>query len=224
MFVYSNINRDKIYININSNKPLEVPDYSLDVIDGMLYVNNQPITKYENMELSPAQEFDTACEISKPTYINIDDVVITCPNDTVGDGIFHVLTGGTLTISGNGKINSVGNNDYCMAVWADGGRVIINGGTYTNVGAGEQDHYDLLYVKNGGVLEINGGYFECQTPKWTLNSNNTTPGTIIVKGGTFVGYNPAESYTDENGSAPSNFVAEGYAVRQDGNLFTVYKK
>jgi hypothetical protein len=224
MFVYSNATKDKIYINVNSNKPLNTPDYSLDIVDGILYVNGQAVNRYETIELTPDQVFDTAYMITKPTYININDTVITCPDDTAGDGVFHVVNDGVLTISGNGKINSVGNNDYCMAIWADGGKVVINGGTYTNVGAGDHDHYDLLYVKNGGILEINGGYFECQTPRWTLNSNNTAPGTIIVKGGTFVGYNPAKSYTDENGTDFTNFVADGYTVKQEGNLFTVYKK
>ena len=42
------------------------------------------------------------------------------------------------------------------------GKVIINNGTFinTNVPPKEgQDHYDLIYVKNGGIVEINGGYF-----------------------------------------------------------------
>ena len=225
MFVYSNPNKDKIYININSNRPLETPDYSIRVKDGLLQVNDQFINKYETMALEPTQTFEETCEITAPTYIDIDGCTLSCPEGTKGDGIFHVMNGGTLTISGNGKLDGVNKTGWCMAIWADGGKVTINGGTYTNVGAtGGDDQYDLLYVKNGGVIEINGGYFESQTPRWTLNSNNQAPGTFVVKGGTFVGYNPAESYTDENGTNPTNFVADGYTVRQDGNLFTVYKK
>ena len=106
-----------------------------------------------------------------------------------------------------------------MAVWAQGGTTIINGGTYTNVGATGDDptHYDLLYVKNGGQIEINGGEFKCQTPKWTLNIKNASRETasIVVKGGKFHGFNPMEA---EEG----NFVAPGYkVVEESADVFVV---
>ncbi|MBQ7094597.1 MAG: S-layer homology domain-containing protein, partial [Clostridia bacterium] len=108
--------------------------------------------------------------------------------------------------------------DYTMAIWADGGKVTINGGTYTNVGSGEDTQYDLIYAKNGGYIEINGGEFISETPFWTLNKHDKTNGDIVVKGGKFYGYNPSVSNT-ENPTA--NFVAEGYEVKQDGEYFTV---
>lgn len=156
----------------------------------------------------------TAILIEKDATINLNGKEISVKEDTVGDGVFKV-TNGILTIEGEGTINGVGKNDYSMAIWADGGDVIINSGNFINVGAGEHDHYDLIYVKNGGYVEINGGTFECQTPRWTLNSHNTLPGTIVVKGGTFINYNPAESYTDENNEKPSNFVPSGYKVIEE---------
>lgn len=143
---------------------------------------------------------------------------ITCPDDTHGDGVFYARDNSLLTLDGTGTVNSVGNNNYSMAVWANGGDVIINGGTYTNVGAGDENHYDLIYAKNGGTVTINGGEFICQTPFWTLNKNDKTNGDIVVKGGKFYGYNPSVSNT-ENPTA--NFVAEGYEAKADGDYYVV---
>lgn len=167
-----------------------------------------------NVKIEADIDMPTAIVVETDTTLNLNGKEITVKEDTIGDGVFKV-TSGILTIEGEGTINGVGKNDYSMAIWADGGNVIINGGNFTNVGAGEHDHYDLIYVKNGGCVEINGGTFECQTPRWTLNSHNTLPGTIVVKGGTFINYNPAESYTDENNEEPSNFVAPGYKVVEE---------
>ena len=143
---------------------------------------------------------------------------ITCPGDTHGDGVFYARDNSLLTLDGTGTVNSVGNNNYSMAVWADGGDVIINGGTYTNVGAGADTHYDLIYAKNGGYIEINGGEFISETPFWTLNKHDKTNGDIVVKGGKFYGYNPSVSNT-ENPTA--NFVAEGYEVKAEGEYYVV---
>ena len=145
------------------------------------------------------------------------------PEDTEGAGVFHVVAGGDLTINGEGTINGVGNNDYNMAIWADGGKVTINGGHFTNKGATanvDPAHFDLVYVKNGGEVVINGGYFEDETPKWTLNSHDTLKGTITVKGGSFVGYNPAASETE---NPVANFVADGYEVVESEGIYTVQK-
>ena len=161
-------------------------------------------------------------EVNRTMTLDLAGYTISAPADTAGDGVFHVVSGGTLVIDGEGTIDAVGNSDYSMAIWADGGTVVINSGTYTNIGAGSQDQYDLIYAKNGGTVVINGGTFECQTPRWTLNNHNTLPGSIIVKGGTFVGYNPAESYTDElPEGAPYSFVATGYTSVENNGSWTV---
>ena len=151
------------------------------------------------------------------TVVTVPGYTISSPNDENGDGVFHVVKGGVLTLSGDGTVNSVGNNIYNIAVWADGGEVIINGGTYTNVSEGlTSDHYDLIYVKNGGSVVINGGTFIAQTPKWTLNLHDSTEGSIVVNAGTFYGYNPAASETEPGGVC--SFAADGTCIiLKDGN-------
>ncbi len=158
---------------------------------------------------------DGPITVNKKVTVNLGGKTIAATNDTEGNGVFYVVAGGDLTLEGEGTVNAFGLNDWCMAVWAkDGGKVTINGGTYTNVGAtSEEDgaHFDLIYVRNGGSVEINGGTFICQTPRWTLNSRNDEPGTFVVKGGTFKDFNPAAVNTDDN---VTTWCADGYTATE----------
>ena len=154
---------------------------------------------------------DAAFVVTKKVAIDLNGKTIaTTQADTEGCGVFWVKTGGELTLNGEGMINGVGGNIYNIAIWADGGKVTINGGTYTNVGAQDDGpdgaHFDLIYAKNGGAVEINGGTFKCETPNWTLNSHDTAKGTIVVKGGTFYQFNPANCATE---GAGTNWCADG---------------
>ena len=166
---------------------------------------------------------DAAFEITKKVAINLNGKTIaTTEKDTEGNGVFWVKNGGELTLNGEGTVNGVGGNAYNIAIWADGGKVIINGGTYTNEGAQDDGpdgaHFDLIYAKNGGSVEINGGTFKCETPNWTLNSHDTAKGTIVVKGGTFYQFNPANCTTE---GANTNFCADGlcgYVVETVGGV------
>jgi hypothetical protein len=175
----------------------------------------------KEIKLTSNVDLNTAVNVDRKMTLALNGHTLSASNDTTGDGVFRVKDGGVLTINGNGTIDGVGKNDYDMAIWADGGKVIINGGTFTNIGAGSEDHYDLFYVKNGGIVEINGGYFEAETPKWTLNSHDTSKGTFIVRGGSFVGYNPAESHTE---NPVANFVANGYKSVESNGVWTVVKE
>ena len=50
-----------------------------------------------------------------------------------------------------------GKNDYNMAVWAkDNGKVVINNGYFTNVGAATENdpsHFDLIYASGNAQIE-----------------------------------------------------------------------
>ena len=124
-----------------------------------------------------------------------------------------------------------------MAIWAtEGGEVIINGGTFTNVGAKDKDesganNNELIYVSKGGKVTINAGTFigntsnETYGARFTLNSkdeNTSTParegGDIIVCGGTFHSYNPSASVSE---NPIANFIAEGFTVVENEGIFTV---
>jgi hypothetical protein len=170
-------------------------------------------------------ELTEAYAVTSELTVNLNGYKVSAPADTEGNGIFWVKAGGNLTIEGPGTVDGVGSNNYNMAIWADGGKVTINGGTYTNTDATSDipndDHFDLIYVKNGGEVVINDGEFTCVTPKWTLNSNDSLKGNFIVNGGRFAGYDPANSETE---NPVINWVAEGYISEADGDYFTVREK
>lgn len=172
-------------------------------------------------------DLETALTINKKVTLDLNGKTLTVTNDTAGDGVFMVVAGGDLTINGEGVVNGVGNNDWNIVVFANGGNVTINGGTYTNIGAtdvahNDADHFDVIYVKNGGHATINGGTFYGQTPKWILNSHDTLTGTFDVKGGTFHGFDPSNADTEPGGLV--NFVNESYKVQQSGYTYRVIKK
>ena len=224
MFVYER--NGKICVTFQNNMPVESPEYEflIDKEAGLIYVNGIPMVAVNATQLDADLVNETAIEIAAPVAINLNGHTISIPDDTEGSGVYHVTAGGSLTINGAGVINGVGKNDYNMAIWADGGNVTINGGTVTNKGAtavNDPTHFDLIYAKNGSIVEINGGYFECETPKWTLNCNDSNPGTIIVKGGTFVDFDPSCAETEPGG--PVSFVAPGYKVVKKDNLYTVVR-
>ena len=93
----------------------------------------------------------------------------------------------------------------------DGANVTVNGGTYYGGGT--------IFNVQTGTLTINGGHFEVTPFGDPYNYNfllncidaNYKNGTanIIVKGGTFVNFDPSNNSAE---GAGTNFVAEGYKV------------
>lgn len=175
-------------------------------------------------DITVTQNIDapTALVITADTVIT-NNAEITIKEDTVGDGVFKA-TEGTLTLNGSGVINGLGNNPYSMAIWAtDNGKVVINDGYFTNVGAYSEDdgeHFDLIYASVNGQVEINGGEFVCETPRWTLNikDRDRETASIIVKGGRFHGFDPSNCDAEGPGT---NFVAPGYKVVEEDGVFVV---
>lgn len=129
---------------------------------------------------------------------------------------------GDLTINGDGEVYCEGGADNNAIIVEQGGHLVINGGTYnvganTNTNSGKSNATIFVmgpdkYGRNGSV-EINGGVFMAEagsdgTP-FVLNQHDViTVNCFSVKGGTFVGFNPA-SVNEANGAITS-FVADGY--------------
>lgn len=94
------------------------------------------------------------------------------------------------------------------------GYFYINGLATDEEGNKDSGHIDLIYC-SAGTIEINGGWFEgANSDVWLLNCKDASylngTASIIVKGGTFVNFNPAEVYTEP--TQPISYVAEGYQV------------
>ena len=184
-------------------------------------------------------DLPTAVEVTTKVTLDLNGKTLTAKNDTEGNGIFWVKTGGDLTINGEGTIDSAcQTNDYSMAVWATGtGKVTINGGTFTNKGAksveddGETpNNNELIYASVSGQITINGGTFignidnEEYGARYTLNlkDQDNQVASILVKGGTFTGYDPANSKSE---NPTKNLVAEGYESKLGADdVYTVVKK
>ena len=103
-----------------------------------------------------------------------------------------------------------GGDNIC--VWAkDGAKVTIKDGTFT-VGGDANGVGNSVIYSTGGDITIEGGFFQTDYSwdgkYYVLNQNNGNPGTITVKGGTFVNYDPSTG--DDN--LGGNFVADGYSV------------
>lgn len=157
-------------------------------------------------------------------------------NDTNDPGTFH--------LTGNGTVNAglgfyVNKADSVMIV-DDGtyicdstkvfdkrnvhsciqknSTMIINGGKYIS----ETANAMLFYVIYGGTLEINGGFFENEADKapdlLEAAKNPDYNNKIIIKGGTFVNYNPSDEsnfYSGDLENAPFGpyvIIPEGYTV------------
>lgn len=117
-----------------------------------------------------------------------------------------------------------------MAVWAQGGTVIINGGKFYNEGEGS----DLIYASAGGKVYIYGGEFYpnkkqegvdgTANPYSALNIKDIDRGISEIKvyGGKFYNFDPANNLSE---GPNTNFVAEGYkSVEIEPNVWEVVKE
>ena len=143
--------------------------------------------------------------------------------------VFWVKDGATLELNGNGIVQSQPAT-YSMAVWANGGTVTINGGTYVNAGEGS----DLIYASNGGKVYIYDGIFRpCEmqpgvsgtSQKYSalnIKDKDRENSEIVVYGGVFHGFNPANNTSEGPGT---NFVADGYeSVEIEPGVWKVFSK
>ena len=119
--------------------------------------------------------------------------------------------GAEVEVTINGGYYDAGSGSlYNIAVWAhNGSKVVINGGEFItgNDVNGEFNH--CVYAAGGSTIEINGGTFMSNgDASWLLNCQDGN-GVIIVKGGTFVGFNPKDCVSE---GEHTSFLAEGYDV------------
>ena len=120
--------------------------------------------------------------------------------------------GANLTITGNGTFAAMENDCYAVDV-QDGSTVTIKNGTFIG-------NVDAVYVFEGTAI-IEGGFYSVQQKypnpqkanEFVLNclDPNYKNGTakIIVTGGTFVNFNPADCWAE---GAHTSFLADGYKV------------
>ena len=161
-------------------------------------------------------------EFTEGTHTLSNGVVALNPNDIA------VKASGSdtnVTITGGYYDGGNGGNNICVYAM-NGATVTIQGGTFT-VGSDASGAGNSVVESNGGNIVIEGGFFYTNY-NWNgfyyvLNQKNDNPGTITVKGGTFVNYDPSKGDDNLGGS----FVADGYSVvsekHGDDTWYTVVK-
>ena len=159
---------------------------------------------------------DTAADrviISNPTTLNLDAKIISPDNMGNNNKNFCALivdADTTINASENGGIDTGENGGYGINV-RNGATLTINGGSYYGGGTAVQ--------VQKGTLIINGGHFAVEPfgepygTNFLLNCIDSAykDGTakIIVKGGTFVNFDPSNNTAE---GAGTNFVDGGYKV------------
>lgn len=162
--------------------------------------------------------------ISKEIKVDGSKVTINANGKTVantvdiwneGTGAWSLVSaqgGAALTVKGNGTFKAKENDCYAVDV-RDGSELVIEDGTFIG-------NVHAVYVLKGTAY-IKGGFYSVQqkysdaskADEFVLNcyDANRANGTakIIVTGGTFVNFNPADCQAE---GAHTNFVAEGYKV------------
>ena len=197
-----------------------------------LTISGISITVYATQDTVESDSFDNQYdknaaykgtqEFTEGTHTLSNGVVALNPNDIAvkasGQDTSVTITGGYYD-GGNG-----GNNICVYAM--NGATVTIQGGTFT-VGSDANGEGNSVVESNGGNIIIEGGFFYTNY-NWhgfyyVLNQKNDNPGTITVKGGTFVNYDPSQGDDNLGGS----FVADGYSVvsekHGDDTWYTVVK-
>ena len=147
--------------------------------------------------------------------LDLDGKKLENTNDMWSDNNWSLVSaqnGANLTITGNGTFAAKANDCYAVDV-QDGSTVTITSGTFNG-------NIHAVYVLEGTAI-IQGGFYSVQqkypdsakADEFVLNcyDANRANGTakIIVTGGTFVNFNPADCQAE---GAHTNFVADGYKV------------
>ena len=157
--------------------------------------------------------------ISKSLTIDLNGMTVT---GSGYDAVFQIDNADAKVVIKNGKVVAVEQSGsagkYTMAIWASkaGCEVTLEGlDVSQKITHTDDPQMDMIYA-SGGTITINSGNFVSGTPEWTLNcygeSYTSGEANIIVKGGTFANFDPANNMAEGKGT---NFVAAGYVSNMD---------
>ena len=176
-------------------------------------VNGGEIQVVEDVHTSGENTVEARMIVSKPTTLQLDKKIISPDNMGNNNTNFTALivdADTTINAGPEGGIDTGTNGGYAINV-CKGATLTINSGDYYGGGTAVQ-------VQKGELI-INGGFFAVEPfsdpygYNFLLNcidsayKNDTA--NIIVKGGTFVNFDPSNNTAE---GAGTNFVAEGYSV------------
>lgn len=164
----------------------------------------------ETITLLQDVTIESHLNIAKSVNLDLNGKTITAAAEGKDVDAIWVRDNANVIITGNGTINATFD-----AIFATGtSKVTIENGTF--IGAAE-----AVYAQSNATVEILGGSFKStEYPEFTLNLKDSARATasIIVKGGEYFKFNPANNKAEGEGT---NFLAEGYTVEQNGDWFIV---
>ena len=177
-------------------------------------VNGGEIQVVEDVNTSGEDTFEARMIVSKPTTLQLDKKIISPDNMSNNEDNFVALivdADTTINAGPEGGIDTGTNGGYAINV-RNGAKLTINSGDYYGGGTAVQ--------VQKGTLIINGGFFAVEPfsdarygYNFLLNCIDSAykngSAKIIVKGGTFVNFDPSNNTAE---GAGTNFVAEGYSV------------
>lgn len=219
--ILGNLLTSQIIFNVEIVPAFEEPDKDIDLVN------------IKNAESLKAL-FATGGEATLAADLVIDEAVAVMPGKEVtldlnGKTIKNTSSSsainvyGKLVINGEGTVDGGEGGDN-IAVWSlPGGKLTINGGTYT-VGADANGSGNSTIYTTGGDVIINGGTFSTAAKYagryWTINKQNKSTGKVEIYGGTFPGFDPANPNTDDE----TTYVADGYiSVEAEAGVWTVVR-
>ena len=135
-----------------------------------------------------------------------------------------------ILVNGNGQTLTIDSKDICIeggnssefaaAITIWDGKLVINDGTFVSGTDKSRNDSPAIYLMpldkyDHAELEINGGIFKAAngaSAQYLINCHDGSIADckITIKGGTFVGFNPAASTGDSIDGKPANWVAKGY--------------
>lgn len=191
----------------------------LIVEDGAVW--DRVITLTTNIKLTKTWVFDFDCTLDLNGKTISNDVII-WDDEEAKDWSLISVQGGTLTITGEGKMLAKENDCYTVDV-RNGANLVIESGEFVG-------NVHAIYVYEGS-LTVNGGTFSVlqlypdginKGYEFTLNiydaNRQNGTATITVNGGSYYKFNPSNCYAEGEGT---NFVAEGNIVEADGDYYVV---
>ena len=159
-------------------------------------------------------------EISGGGEIYLKDGVTSIYKPGVASALICAKNGATITFNNDNSHSYVNGGSEDYAVETRGGNIIINSGRFHGA-------VSAAYALEG-TITINGGEFVDNSSygaQYLLNCHDANyiakKANIVVKGGTFNGFNPANNTAEGTGT---NFVADGYKSTKSGNTWKVSKQ
>ncbi len=199
---------------VNSYAVKDTPTaQAFDDIRGTLNTNNSEVilTNDVSLDATDLSAIQTNQKLQYKSTLNLADKTVSFTQSSDGKNFapFYAMGGrANVTIEGNGTIES---NGYCVDVVGSSKlqnpKLTINGGTYKGVITCVQVEIGTAYI-NDGFFQVDGDatyLLNC------IDANYPNSAKIIVSGGTFVNFNPANNSAEGEGT---NFVADGYHVEE----------